>query len=774
LLFAVTIHEHSIEKKVIDLAANDSSAFKNVSVLLKRVSHNDNITLLNQASVFVQEDVIALIEGNHINKSDTCALSAVTGIPVISLSRDTRPIDECTKSVQMHPGYKTFAHATLDILNTFQWEKIALLYDADGLLEAGYFYFISQGSELTVTFVPIPEKQKVKDKTKLIATAMNQIEKLELDVILLYTKKENVELFLKQKRCENMKGYKWILRGQVPGNLSSRPVHVVLTFKLPYNEKLAPKELLSTNYSQKELAAIAHDAMQVIKQTQKIESCLSINCSAVTSKDRETLFSCMTKVTFDGVTGPVRFSQDGKRAGAQLEILNLRNGSFRKVGSWNSSEKAVMFENIHPNMYDAEKFTGSTLEGKILRVVVSEDEPFVMLKRQEDGLVAYEGYCIDLLNELAKTLHFTYNIKPPPDGFFGVETINGSWNGMIGELLNKRADISGALTITEGREKVVDFAVPFMYFTEDMLLKKTSFNNGSIDFLKFLNPFHSDVWFASLATLVVISVSNFVINYLSPYGYKGANGRGTSEEFSFFNSVWFALACMLQQGSENQPRSLSGRILTGCYWFCILVWVSTYTANLAAFLTVKNAVAPINNLDDVIASSYQVTTLDSGSIYEFFKTSKYQTHRQIWHRIQAGKSFVRNVNEAVQLIREKDDRVFIYDGPVIRHIANKPPCDLTTVPGLTNVRGISLAFQANDPYVTDFTLAILRFQENGFLGNLERKWWESSSGCPKEQDTVLSRKRIDLTSMAGVYVVLGIGLVVAYLVLIAEIIWKRK
>ena len=125
----------------------------------------------------------------------------------------------------------------------------------------------------------------------------------------------------------------------------------------------------------------------------------------------------------------------------------------------------------------------------------------------------------------------------------------------------KRADIAGALTITEGREKVVDFAVPFMYFTEDMLLKKTSFNNGSIDFLKFLNPFHSDVWFASLATLVVISVSTFVINYLSPYGYKGANGRGTSsEEFSFFNSVWFALACMLQQGSENQPRSLSGAL----------------------------------------------------------------------------------------------------------------------------------------------------------------------------------------------------------------------
>ena len=92
----------------------------------------------------------------------------------------------------------------------------------------------------------------------------------------------------------------------------------------------------------------------------------------------------------------------------------------------------------------------------------------------------------------------------------------------------------------------------------------------------------------------------------------------------------------------------------------------------------KNAVAPINNLEDVIASSYQVTTLDSGSIYEFFKTSKYQTHRQIWHRIQAANSLVRGINEAVQFIREKDDRVFICDGPVIRHIANKPPCDLIT------------------------------------------------------------------------------------------------
>lgn len=123
---------------------------------------------------------------------------------------------------------------------------------------------------------------------------------------------------------------------------------------------------------------------------------------------------------------------------------------------------------------------------------------------------------------------------------------------------------------------------------------------------------------------------------------------------------------------------LLGRILAACYWFCILVWVSTYTANLAAFFTVKNAAAPINNLEDILTSSYKVTIVEYGSTYEFFQTSQYETHRKIWHRIQAHNSFGGNTSEAVKLVRGKDDYVFIYDGPVVRHLANNPPCDLIT------------------------------------------------------------------------------------------------
>ena len=37
------------------------------------------------------------------------------------------------------------------------------------------------------------------------------------------------------------------------------------------------------------------------------------------------------QVNIDGITGPVKFGEDGMRTGVELEILNLRNNSFMKV-----------------------------------------------------------------------------------------------------------------------------------------------------------------------------------------------------------------------------------------------------------------------------------------------------------------------------------------------------------------------------------------------------------------------------------------------------------
>ena len=124
------------------------------------------------------------------------------------------------------------------------------------------------------------------------------------------------------------------------------------------------------------------------------------------------------------------------------------------------------------------------------------------------------------------------------------------------------------------------------------------------------------------------------------------------------------------------PYFTSGRILTGCYWFCILIWVSTYTANLAAFLTVKNAAQPINSLNDILKTSYKVAVVSSTSVHSAFKKTQYEPHRKIWNRIQAENTLVKNALEGVQWVREKDNFAFVCDGPVLDYFAMQRPCGL--------------------------------------------------------------------------------------------------
>lgn len=61
-----------------------------------------------------------------------------------------------------------------------------------------------------------------------------------------------------------------------------------------------------------------------------------------------------------------------------------------------------------------------------------------MLKKSDKALVGndrFEGFCIDLLKELASILGFTYEIRLVPDGKYGSQDEKGQWNGILRELI---------------------------------------------------------------------------------------------------------------------------------------------------------------------------------------------------------------------------------------------------------------------------------------------------------------------------------------------------
>ena len=82
--------------------------------------------LFSATGVFQQQNITVLIGGSQ-SESHACSLSTVTGIPLIRLVS----FNQCDKTVDMSADYRNFAHATFDVLASFHWRKISLVFDGN-------------------------------------------------------------------------------------------------------------------------------------------------------------------------------------------------------------------------------------------------------------------------------------------------------------------------------------------------------------------------------------------------------------------------------------------------------------------------------------------------------------------------------------------------------------------------------------------------------------------------------------------------------------------
>jgi glutamate receptor, ionotropic, invertebrate len=69
-------------------------------------------------------------------------------------------------------------------------------------------------------------------------------------------------------------------------------------------------------------------------------------------------------------------------------------------------------------------------------------------------------------------------------------------------------------------------------------------------------------------------------------------------------------------------RAPSTRIVASMWWFFTLIMVSSYTANLAAFLTTENPTSLVNGIDDLVANKAPYGCKKVGSTINFFKNSE--------------------------------------------------------------------------------------------------------------------------------------------------------
>ncbi|XP_022085680.1 glutamate receptor ionotropic, kainate 2-like isoform X2 [Acanthaster planci] len=477
-----------------------------------------------------------------------------------------------------------------------------------------------------------------------------------------------------------------------------------------------------------------------------------------------------------GLMGRMRFNHSSLNDEIAVDVITLESGRNQtkawKIGGWDPENRLNLVKTPFSRGFAAFISNNTTF-----RIVTVVEAPFVNRDETVNGY-KYSGFCIDMLELIAKELNLKYELYLVPDGNYGGKNDDGTWNGLIGEVYYGRADLAVAgMVINSDREEVVDFTKPFMNYGVGILMQKPK---KKANIFAFLEPLHIKVWGCVLASLFVVGVLIYIVDRLSPYSSFRRENSPNPEAFDLKNSMWFAFASCMQQGGDTSPLSISGRVLSAFWWFFALIITATYTANLAAFLTVTRMENPINSLEDLATQKTVVYgTILNSSLHDFFEKRKNQgIYEKMWNFMSTSKidPWVPNAEAGYKRV-QTEDYAFFWDAPILDYIKQEE-CDVMTVGKPFNLKGYGIATPRGVPWRDEISMVILKMQERGELEELRKKWFDRESSCLDETDSMNTKHRaaradINLDQIAGAFYVLIIGAVLSFVVVIVEHVWHK-
>uniref|UniRef100_A0A8D8LX89 Glutamate receptor ionotropic, kainate 2 n=2 Tax=Cacopsylla melanoneura TaxID=428564 RepID=A0A8D8LX89_9HEMI len=720
-------------------------------------------------------------------------------IPHIEARLDLDP-DYKEFSINLYPSPRVLNSAYQDIIRFLNWTKLAIVYENDyGLIKLRDLDRTPSNKDLEIHLMQA-DPNTYRDTLQTIKTK-------EIQNLIVDTRPENINEFLKGILQLQMNDYKFhylFTSFDIESfDLEDFKYNFVnmTAFRLVDASDITIREILkdmdrfrnggksshNTSLVISSDAALMYDSvyvfavgLQTLEQSHSLQL-TNLSCEDETPWDAGlSLINYVNSVEIKGLTGPIEF-KEGKRVDFKMDVLKLKQHSLAKVGEWETGAGV--------NISDPGAFFDSSTMNVTLLVVTILERPYVMHRLSSVNLTGnarYEGFCIDLLRAIAGMVGFEYSIQLVPDGKYGVfDYESGEWNGIVRQLMDKKADLAvGSMTINYARESVIDFTKPFMNLGISILFKVPT--SQSTRLFSFMNPLAIEIWLYVLAAYILVSLTMFLVARFSPYEWHNphpcdVDNDLVQNQFSMSNSFWFTIGTLMQQGSLN-PKATSTRIVGGIWWFFTLIIISSYTANLAAFLTVERMITPIENAED-LAGQTEIAygTLESGSTMTFFRDSMIDTYKKMWRYMENKKPsvFVSTYKDGIDKVLE-GNYAFLMESTMLDYIVQRN-CNLTQIGGLLDSKGYGIATPIGSPWRDKISLAILELQEKGEIQMMYNKWWKHNRGdlmdhCNRNDKTNKESKAnaLDVDNIGGVFVVLLCGLAVAIMVAIVEFCYNSK
>ncbi|XP_068107287.1 glutamate receptor 3 isoform X2 [Hyperolius riggenbachi] len=807
-----TIQEHSAFLFAVQLHNTNQNNTERPFQLFHHVDHLDSSNSFSVTNAFCSQfsrGVYAIF--GFYDQMSMNTLTSFCGALHTSFITPSYPTDADVQFViQMRPALKG---AILNLLSDYDWQRFVYLYDTErgfSILQAIMEAAVQNNWQVTARSVG--NIKDVQEYKRIIEEMDRRQEKrfvIDCEVERINTILEQVVILGKHTR-----GYHYMLANLGFTGISlDRVMHGganVTGFQIVNNENPLVQQFVqrwvrlderefpeARNAPLKYTSALTHDAVLVIAEAfrylrrQRVDvsrrgsagDCLAN--PAVPWSQGIDIERALKMVQVQGMTGNVQFDTYGRRTNYTIDVYEMTATKPRKVGHWNEYERFVPAPDQQP-INDS-----TSVENKTIVVTTILENPYVMKKKnyeQLDGNDKYEGYCVDLASEIAKHVGIKYKLSIVEDGKYGARDPETKiWNGMVGELVYGRADIAVApLTITLVREEVIDFSKPFMSLGISIMIKKPQKSKPGV--FSFLDPLAYEIWMCIVFAYIGVSVVLFLVSRFSPYEWHledtdeardPQNPPDPPNEFGIFNSLWFSLGAFMQQGCDISPRSLSGRIVGGVWWFFTLIIISSYTANLAAFLTVERMVSPIESAED-LAKQTEIAygTLDSGSTKEFFRRSKIAVYEKMWSYMKSAEPsvFTKTTDDGVARVRKSKGKfAFLLESTMNEYIEQRKPCDTMKVGGNLDSKGYGVATPKGSALRNAVNLAVLKLNEQGLLDKLKNKWWYDKGECGSGGgDSKDKTSALSLSNVAGVFYILVGGLGLAMMVALIEFCYKSR
>ncbi|KAK7023358.1 hypothetical protein SK128_005254 [Halocaridina rubra] len=288
-----------------------------------------------------------------------------------------------------------------------------------------------------------------------------------------------------------------------------------------------------------------------------------------------------------------------------------------------------------PIIYKTANEKYKNLNGRVLKVAAVDNWPWFGVREEDGEAFPDSGIDVTIINTLADTLNFTYEVVIPADGQWGGPQADGTVSGLIGMVSRHDAHLAiDEITITASRETVVDFTVPYYMETSTCISRAPKEKNRAF---AVLLPFTLEVW-------VVIGLSVFLTGlalYATSYTAALYNVRGPWVNLSVLTFSTFR--GLVMQGNEmkylNWPLKCA---FGGWYLYCYYVY-ALYSGTLTAVLSVPSYETPIDSLADLLLATkegfYPVVFRDA-SIHYLFKFATSGVYQEIGDLLTQEKNYV--------------------------------------------------------------------------------------------------------------------------------------